>query len=436
MKTIDYVYIGILVVCLAFSFCFSGLDLAYAGVNQLRLEKASEKGDKKAALALKYAKDFDSSIATILFGNDFVNIFASSIVTLLAIDIYKMHYPSGTNEDLASTIGSAALLLCLLMFGEISPKAIAKNHSYGFARNFAYFLKGCKIIFFPFVWPINKLTVLIASPVVDKAQESEDLLASDEELEAMVDDIEEQGIIDEDDSAFIHRSLDFKDTSCYEVLTPRVKVFCYDAEDSWKKLLDDENLTKHSRIPVYKGNVDNILGYIPVKSLLRAYVLKKGNVKLNDVLLPLVSVPRTMPISSAMAIMKEARHHILAVRDEFGGFEGIITMEDILEEVVGEIYDEYDEETQSAVKKLGRKKQYFVKGSINIFDFFDMFELDEDDLSEDYSTLSGWITDKLGRFPEEGDEFDYKNIEVLVSKVKGFVVEETFIKVHRVSEKD
>ena len=415
-------------ICLTFSFIFSSLDMAYASVNHLRLAKAATSGDKKAKRALKYAEDFDSTIATILFGNDFVNIMASSLVTLIGLRLINM----GFDETWTPLVASAILVIVLLLFSEISPKALARNHAYWFARSFAPFVTAIKTLFFPFVFPINKLSIWLSSPLVEQARREDSPLASDGELEAMVDDIQKEGIIDEDTSEIIHRSIDFKDTSCYEIMTPRVKVFAYDEEDPFESLLSNENLVSHSRIPVYKGDMDHLRGYIPVKSLLRLLV-KKGKVQLKDVLLPIISVPRTMPISSAMAIMKKSRHHILAVRDEFGGVEGILTMEDVLEEIVGDMYDEYDRPS-SEMRRLGRKRQYIVKGSMNIFDFFEECSLDEEELGEDYSTLSGWITDRLGRFPEEGDEFRYKNIEVLVSKTKGFVVEEAYVKIHR--EKD
>jgi CBS domain containing-hemolysin-like protein len=289
------------------------------------------------------------------------------------------------------------------------------------------FVKGVGIVFFPFVYPSNKLAQLIASPLIEKAPK-ENELASDDELDAMVKDIQKEGIIDADQSALLHRSIEFKETSCYEIMTPRVKVFGYDVEEPFAQFLKKNEAFKHSRILVYKGNPDHVLGYIPVKTLLR--VLVRGEKpELDELILPIVSVPRTMMISSAMALMKETHHHIAVVRDEYGGTEGIITLEDILEELVGEMWDESDKIVNDIVP-TSKNNVFNVAGKANIDDVFDKFHLDPDKLSDDYSTVSGWVNDTLGRFAKEGDAFCYGKIDVKVLKVNDFTVEEIQIVYH------
>jgi putative hemolysin len=423
MKALDIIYLVALVVLITFSAAFSAADMTYSSVNKLRLEKRAFIGDNRAKAALALANDYDATIATVLFGNDFVNILASSIASLLGRDLLA----SSLGESQATTVSSLILLFLLLIFGEITPKAIAKAHSYGLSRHMVGFVKGVGIVFFPFVYPSNKLAQLIASPLIEKAPK-ENELASDDELDAMVKDIQKEGIIDADQSALLHRSIEFKETSCYEIMTPRVKVFGYDVEEPFAQFLKKNEAFKHSRILVYKGNPDHVLGYIPVKTLLR--VLVRGEKpELDELILPIVSVPRTMMISSAMALMKETHHHIAVVRDEYGGTEGIITLEDILEELVGEMWDESDKIVNDIVP-TSKNNVFNVAGKANIDDVFDKFHLDPDKLSDDYSTVSGWVNDTLGRFAKEGDAFCYGKIDVKVLKVNDFTVEEIQIVYH------
>jgi putative hemolysin len=316
----------------------------------------------------------------------------------------------------------------LLTIGEITPKALAKPHNYAFARGLTGFVRVIEVLFFPFVWPANRLAEILASPFIEKAPK-ETSLASDEELQAMVKTIQKEGIIDESQSELLHRTIDFKETSCYEIMTPRVKVFGYDIEGPFAEFLQNHEAFQHSRIPVYKGDLDHVLGYIPVKTLLR--VLVKGErPSVEELILPVISVPRTMMISSAMALMKETHHHIAVVRDEYGGTEGIITLEDILEEVVGEMYDESDKIVPDIVMTK-KKNVYLVKGKTNIDDLLDHFQLDPDSLPDDYSTVSGWINDRLGRFAKVGDSFSVAHLDVVVTKVSDYTVEECKITYHK-----
>ncbi|MCH3909916.1 MAG: hemolysin family protein [Bacilli bacterium] len=420
MKTIDIVYIIVLLVLLALSSLYSASDMAYSSVNKLRLEKKALLGDEASKKALKYANDYDKTIATILFGNDFVNILASSLMSLLARDVLAEY----VGESMAVTIGSLVLLLLLLIFGEISPKALAKAHSFAFSRHLVRFVKCSFIIFFPFVYPSNKLAEKIASPLIEKAPIENDSLADDDELQAMVEDIKKEGIIDEEQSKLINRSIDFKETSCYEIMTPRVKVFGYDSDEPFQEFLKNPNVFRHSRIPVYKSNLDHVLGYIPVKTLLR--VLTKGEKpSLDSLILPIVSVPRTMNISSTMALMKETHHHIAVVRDEFGGTEGIITLEDILEELVGEMYDEKDKQEPDIVEI--KKNVYKVKGTMNIDDFFALFQVDPDKLQDTYTTVGGYIVNDLGRFAKVGDKFKRGNLSFQVTECDEYSVKEAIV---------
>ncbi|MCR4561878.1 MAG: hemolysin family protein [Bacilli bacterium] len=425
MSVKSIIYICILVVLVFLSAVFSGADMAYSSVNTMRLQKSANAGDKRSARALRQAKNYDKTIATILFGNDFANVLASSLATVVGIEVFTGHFHIA--EETASTISAMILVVIILIFGEIMPKAIAMNHSYRLSRLFSGFTNVCEIIFFPFTYPTNALANVISKPVLKKTPK-ENKLASDEELSAMVDDIEESGIIDEDQSDLIHRSLVFKETSCYEIITPRVKILGYDLKTPFKDFVKKKDWYVHSRIIVYEGDLDHIHGYLQAKTLLRLMVQGKP-INIEKLILPIISVPRTMMISQAMEKLKGSKHHICVVRDEWGGTEGILTLEDILEEMVGEMWDEEDK-IDDPIVNTDKRNVYIVKGSANITDVFERFDISIDDIGEDYSTLSGFLADKLQRFPKVGDEVEIEKINIVVTKVSNFAVQEAKLTYH------
>jgi CBS domain containing-hemolysin-like protein len=424
MNWVMAAYTAGLALCLFLSAAFSAADMAYSSVSKTQLEREALIGNQAAKKALHYASDYDRTIATILFGNDFVNILASSLATLLAAYYLTPLF----RQEIAPLLASAIFLVLLLIFGEITPKAVAKDHAHAVAKQLAGFVGVCEVIFFPFVYPDRKLAELIASPLIEKAGK-ESRVATDEELEAMVVDIAQEGVIDQEQKELLQKSIEFKETSCYEIMTPRVKVFAYDLETPFSDFLKNPGVFSYSRIIVFRGGLDHILGYLPVKMLLR--VLVKGqNPEISSLILPVISVPRTMTISSAMALMKETHHHIAVVRDEYGGTEGIITLEDILEELVGEMWDEKDKPEQM-ILPLETKNSYLVKGKMNIDDFYVFFGLDPDKLGDDYSTVSGWIVDGLGRFAKEGDSFTRGRLSVAVTKCDEYTILEAIVNYHQ-----
>lgn len=423
MKWFDIIYIVILAILLVLSALYSASDMAYSSVNKMRLEKSAFLGDKKSQRAFAFASDYDKTIATILFGNDFVNILASSLAAVLGGDLLN----SVVGEANAALITSASLLLLLLTFGEIAPKALAKNNTYKLSRNLGGFVKISALVFSPFVRPANWLAKKIASPFLEKAPK-ESLLASDEELEAMVDEIRKEGIIDADQKELLHRSISFKETSCYEIMTPRVKIYGYDIDEPFAEFLKDKSTLVHSRIPVYKGSLDHVLGYFQTKTLLRVLV-KGAKPNIDELIMPIISVPRTMEISSAMALMKESHSHIAIVRDEFGGTEGIVTLEDILEELVGEMWDESDSPMED-VASTKKRNEFLVSGQMNIDRFFERFKLDDDYIEDDYSTLSGWMSDKKGRFLKEGETLSYQKVDIKVLVADPYKVKQCLVSYH------
>ena len=411
-----------IIVLVFFSATFSASDIVYATVNKLRLKKKAQKKSKPAKIALSFAENYNETISTILFSNNLVNIAASSLATVLALSI--------SNSPLSTTIAEIILLVVVLLFGELLPKVIGRAFSYRLSLVLAYPIYTLRIIFFPIVFVTSNLGKLIAKIFIREEHNDVDEM-SDDELEELVEKVEEDGTIDEDQSELIKSVLDFKDTEAQEIMTPRVDMFAIPVDADIYKLLAGDEIFMHSRVPVYKGTIDNIVGILPTKQLLKS-ILAKEKINLKSLIIPVKFVPGAMGISEILQWMKSHKNHIVIVKDEFGGTDGLLTMEDILEELVGEMYDEMDK-IKEPYTKISRNK-YLVDANMNIDDFFDLCGLD---ISEDkaYNSVGGWVLDYLEKFAKIGDKFKYKNIDVKVVDATNFTVEKVEVTVHKKREK-
>ncbi len=411
-----------IIVLVFFSATFSASDIVYATVNKLRLKKKAQKKSKAAKIALGFAENYNETISTILFSNNLVNIAASSLATVLALSIL--------DSPLSTTIAEIILLVIVLLFGELLPKVIGRAFSYRLSLVLAYPIYALRIIFFPIVFVTSNLGKLIAKIFIREEHNDVDEM-SDDELEELVEKVEEDGTIDEDQSELIKSVLDFKDTEAQEIMTPRVDMFAIPVDADIYKLLAGDDIFMHSRVPVYKGTIDNIVGILPTKQLLKS-ILAKEKINLKSLIIPVKFVPGAMGISEILRWMKSHKNHIVIVKDEFGGTDGLLTMEDILEELVGEMYDEMDK-IKEPYTKISRNK-YLVDANMNIDDFFDLCGLD---ISEDkaYNSVGGWVLDYLEKFAKIGDKFKYKNIDVKVVDATNFTVEKVEVTVHKKREK-
>jgi len=410
-----------IVVLVMFSAVFSASDIVYATVNKLRLKKKVQKKSKAAKIALKFAENYDETISTILFSNNLVNIGASSLATVLALTI--------SDAAIATTIAEIILLVVILLFGELLPKVIGRAFSYRLSLVLAYPIFVLRIIFFPIIFVTSSFGKLIAKIFIREEHNDVDEM-SDDELEELVEKVEEDGTIDEDQSELIKSVLDFKDTEAQEIMTPRVDMFAIPVDADIYKLLAGDDLFTHSRIPVYKGTIDNIVGILPTKQLLKS-ILAKEKINLKSLIIPVKFVPGAMGISEILQWMKSHKNHIVIVKDEFGGTDGLLTMEDILEELVGEMYDEMDK-IKEPYTKISRNK-YLVDANMNIDDFFDLCGLDENEDGA-YNSVGGWVLDYLEKFAKKGDKFKYKNIDVKVIETTDFTVEKIEVTVHKKRE--
>jgi len=422
-ETLIVVYCVAIFLLLCLSATFSCMDMAYSSVSLPSLKEASKKS-KKAQKAYYFASHYEETIVAPLFGNSVVNILASSIGTLLSAQL------APDDPELASLLVSGVMLLLILTFGEILPKVVGKSYSLSLSLGFAYPLSFMRFVFYPVVFISRWFAGLLTKPILtnDAVVDAEEDAPSDEELQEMVNAIQKEGIIDSKSKELVSNSIEFIDTSAYEIMTPRMKIegIAYDQNlNSFVKL---EGAFRHSRIPVYRHDYDHILGYIPVKSLLRA-MLYDSDLSIEELMHPVLSVPRTMEISSILSLMKKTHIHLAIVKDEYGGTEGLLTMEDILEELVGEIYDE-GEVVQLDIQKAPKRNVYLVRGGMDIDEFFKKFHLSKTELDEDYETVSGWINDRLGGFGKEGDHFEFGPLSVKVKKASPYTVVQAEVTYH------
>ena len=390
---------------------FSAADMVYGMVDKDRLNREKGKKEKRAKIALNIANDYELSISAILLGNNIVNIFASSIVTIIGLSL-------SSNQEVGTVVATIIFTVFIIIFCESIPKAFAKRFNYSLSLTFAYPVIFFKYLFFILVWPIAKLFKLFGKLFAKKSKEEDEI--DEDVLTEMVDAIEEEGILEENEAEILRSAIDLNDIEAFEIMTPRVDVLAIDIEDDINEVIKDKKIFKYSRIPVYEGTIDNIVGILPINAL--AKKLLAGE-KVDDILKmcykPLV-IPRNHQILDLLKEFKKTKIHIAVVIDEYGGTEGIVTMEDILEEIVGEIFDESDEIEEEYIEK--GHGVYIVDGTMNIDDFFELIEYDEE-VETDYATVGGFCQDILDRFAKKGDEFDFAHYHFKVLEADEFTVE-------------
>ena len=409
-----FYYWIIIAICMVFSAFFSSADMVYGVVDQDKLRKLALEGNKKAKIALKIAEDYNWSISTILFGNNIVNIFASSIAALIGIYLSEVYLIPG---ELIMTI---SLTVAIIIFAEFIHKAFAKRFNFSLALLFAYPIEILKYVFFIIVFPISKLFNQIGK-LFNKKSKEEDILDEDV-LNEMVDAIEEEGILEENEAEILRGAIDLSDIEAYEIMTPRVDVFAIDVEEDIHQLLKEHHhdLFVHSRIPVYEDTIDNIIGILQIKELAKK-LLKNEPINLKELIYKPLMIPRSHQVIDLLNEFKQTKIHIAVVIDEYGGTDGIITMEDILEEIVGDIFDENDD-IEEEVEDIGHG-MYIVDGSMNIDDFLDLIEYEGEEIETSYSTIGGYCQELLDRFAKKGDVITFSHYKLSVLEADEFTIE-------------
>lgn len=410
----EWYYYLIVAICLVFSAFFSSADMAYSAVDHLRLEKEVEKGKKAAKIALNLAKDYEFTISGILFGNNVANIFASSIVTIIGLSLNNEKFTSG---ELVATI---ILTVIIIIFCEFAPKIVAKRFSLGMTILYAYPVLFFKYLTFIFVKPISLFFVLISKLFRKKSKEES--VIDEEVLSEMVDAIEEEGLFEENEADIIRSAIDLNDIQAFEIMTPRVDVYFLDIEDDINEIIKKGEILEYSRIPVFEETVDNIIGVLPVKAL-TPYIIKNEPITdIKKLLYEPIRVPRNRQVLDLLTEFKESKIHIAIVMDEYGGTEGIVTMEDILEEIVGDIFDENDEIDEEYIEK--GHGVYILDGGMNLDDAFELINYEEaEEVETDYSTIGGFCQEILDRFAKKGDVFTFSHYRFTILEADEFAVE-------------
>ena len=391
-------------------FCafFSATEIAFTSLNRIRLEKRAEKRGT-AKVALRVSDHFNVALSTILIGTNLVNIGLSSLATVICVNLL--------GQGLGATVASAAVTLFVLVFGEIIPKTVSKRYALVSACRLSVPILVLMILFRPLTWIIVGLVDLLTAPLRKKKKPS----VTNEELATMIETAEEEGVIDEDKSELVQSALGFAETTVEDILIPRVKVDMLDIDDDYEENLKKILAFSHSRIPVYRDTVDHIIGILSVNHFYKKQTEAEGmRIQLSDLLLEPCFVHKTMRLPAALSEMQSRQTHLMIVLDEYGGTMGIVTMEDILEQIVGDIWDENDTITYE-ITKTG-ENTYDVDGLVSIDDFFDYIDMDRRDLESEYVTMGGWAIEMLESDPHEGDSFTYRNLCVIVTEIKDYRV--------------
>ena len=401
------VVIAILIIMSAY---FSATETAFSSLNKINLKILAVNGSKRAESTLNLAKKFDSILSTILIGNNIVNIASASIATIVFTKYYG---------DAGVTISTIVMTIVVLIFGEISPKSLSKESPEKFAMFSTPILKVLLIIF----TPLNFVFGLWKKAISKVIKVEEIPIEVEEELLTIVEEAEIKGGIDEHESKLIRSAIEFNDLDADQILTSRVDLISISKEATIEDVRRVFKENKFSRIPVYENNIDNIIGVIHEKDFYDALDDKKVNI--DSIIKPILYVTSNTKISELLKKFQYLKNHMAVVIDEFGGTMGIITLEDVLEELVGEIWDEHDEVVEY-FKKIDEDK-YSVICSVSLGDFFEEFNMKEEVDDFEVQTVNGWVIKEFGYLPKVGESFVYRDLSISISKIEERRVKEIIV---------
>ena len=414
MTTSDIlVFVGIFL-CLCLSNFCSASEMAFSSCNIMRLENARDSGDRRGRIAVYISQHFDDALSAILIGNNLANICASSLASVAVILI--------TGSDDYAWVSTVALTLLVIIFGETMPKITAKQNANKMALRNSYAVRFMMIIFFPLVWIVVTLINLITRGLKEDSADSPDEAV--EELQSIIETAEDEDVLDEDQSELVQAAIDFSETSALDVMTARVDVQAIDIEDDWDDILALIEDAPYTRLPVYEGSIDNIIGILYLNHFLKALA---GDEKpdIRSLLMPPCYIYKTMKLPAVLTELRKAKQHLAIVTDEYGGTLGILSMEDVLEQLVGEIWDDTDEIKEEILERSDGELE--LDGDMSISDFLDLVGIRERDFDAESETVGGWTIEMFGSFPSVGDSFDYENLHVTVLEMDGLRVEKVLV---------
>ena len=413
----------VLVILIALSAFFSSAETSFVTVSQIKMRNLAEAGDKKAQRVMKITSNSAKMLSTILIGNNIVNLSASSLATTITLELWG---------NAAVSIATGILTILILLFGEITPKTLATEHAEKIALAYSGPIRALMVVLTPVIFIIN----LIASGILrltghdpnkHKASITED------ELRTLVDFSHEEGVIESDEHELINNVFDFGDSQAKDVMIPRVDMTSISVDSTYDEIIEIFREDKYTRLPVYETSVDNVIGIINVKDLLLCD--NKESFSVRNILRKPYYTYEFQDVSELMEELKKTSNNFTIVMDEYGSTVGMITLEDLLEEIVGEIRDEYDEDEEDDIVKI-TDFEYIILGTTRLDDLKEIINIPDCDNEEDYDSISGLIVNALGRLPRLGDEVDFKDFKLVVDKCVKYRIIKVHLYIKTASEAD
>lgn len=390
-------YIAVMAILVLMSAYFSATETAFSSMSKTRLKLLSEE-NKRAALAMRLSENYDKLISTILIGNNIVNIALATLGTLFFVEVLGM-------GDIGATVSTVVITLVVLTFGEVCPKSIAKDHP----ESFATFSAPTINIFIIILTPLSFIFAMIKKLVSKMFRGKENSSMSQEELLLIVDEVKEDGVIDQDESELLHNAIEFSELCAEDILTHRVDLEAVSIDEDKKEIAHIFSTSKYSRLLVYEDTIDKIVGVIHQKDFYSETAITRASIK--DIMTPPIFALKNEKIDDLLHRLQENKSHIAVILDEYGGTLGIVTMEDILEELVGDIWDEHDEVIEE-FKEIS-ENVYSIDGIMNFDDFCKEFEIKAESQS---ISIGGWVAEQLEKIPETGDSFTFGKLNVTVTE--------------------
>ena len=397
--------IAICVVLLLLSAFFSSTETAFSSVSKIRLKNLADNGNKKAKTALYVAERYSKALTTILVGNNIVNIANSALATVFFVNIF--------GEAQGTVISTVVITIVVLIFGEVLPKNIAIDNAEKICITFAPVLKFLMVLLTPLsiiLMGINKLYKKLA-----RNSNHQEPSVTEDELKYIIESIEEEGVLEQQESELVQSALEFDEKTAEEILTPRVDMVAIDIDDPVEEITELVLKERYSRIPVYRDNIDKIIGVLHTRDYLEALINNNEKPNIEAMLQPAHFIYQTKKLSALLADFKYNKIHLAVVTDDYGGILGIVTMEDLLEQIVGEIWDE-DEEVEKMSLKISDNK-YEVSGDMPISDMLELFDKPTKYIETESNSVGGWALEQLANIPEPGEQFTYKELEITIREV-------------------
>mgnify|MGYP000930040015 CR=1 FL=1 len=400
----NFILVLSIIFLLILSAFFSACEMAFSTSNLIRMKNYATDKVRGARLALKYCENYDKTLSTILVGNNLVNIASTTIAAFIFSGLI-------TDPTLSSVLNTVFMTLVILTFGEVLPKTLAKTNPEKLAMRFSFFMRYIMIILYPLTFLFIKLQKISTRKIKNK---NNGPTITNDELESIINTMEEEGVIDKDSADLIQSALEISTKTAYDIMTHRVDVYAVDVNDDVEKVKSMYLDTNYTRLLVYKGDIDHIIGVLNLKDFFKSFINKK-EIVISEIMTEPVYIVENMPVDDIIKKMQGEKKHMAVVLDELGGTSGIVALEDALETMVGEIYDEHDYGEGATLIKKENENEYYVDAEIELTDLFEFLEIENLPDSQ-YSSLGGFLYELAERVPEKGQKYIFHTIDEIYGK--------------------